>query len=964
MKIVKSFILPIVGVIITTLLLLSAPVEAASDTTPPSNGSIKINNDDTETSSISVTLTISATDDVGVTNMMISNNSSFKKDDGVTDSTWIGYATSSAWQLTRGDGDKTVYIKFKDAAGNESPAYSDTITLTEQFAQTGDTFVTCDIDGLETGKFFSSAAVTISGVTPGDGWAYYGVDIGIFKKPDNYDPDNPSAAQWEAMPETDPSNPEFQKRIVTTSTLIDITNFGDITKYDFSKVYAVGYRVLYQALDEDIDTIVEGPWKIAPIDPGGYFKPYQQLQGIAFNPDGGIFAGEVTVEISCSDSKGVKSTRYAWSNSNDPTAIPAGDWTTSADPAYAVTRKIGEGTWYLHVEMTNNDDVKKLANRKYEIIPKVSVSVRPDDGTMMLAGKNGQIKLLSGDGLIQGQEVWSAGAKNIYSTLAFSNGSTLFAGQDGNYAIRNSSGGWAVSSGTWTQGNQTSVKTLAPVYKRDGSGKFADEILMVGSQGKWQVINSSGSMPASLKGDTDLGEEMAAAGRQDGIIVMAGSDGKVKILKPNTAADGYILYKQEKWMLTGGDKEYQAANADSKHIYAVLTLPDKSLLFAGEEGKIQRRTYPGYWKDPMIWGPWDDGQKRDIITMTLLPNGDVLMVGRDGYFQVLKIADDYTLSLGTGSEDKGKYLPDVLTQVQSASPREDGRVAIVGSNWNVKLFKLDVVSNTELKSIGSTKVEVEATWEGKALRGGEIIWKETADTEWNSTPITNTTTTVTGLTLGTYDIKARALMLYPIYYMSDNIDAETIMPVEISKFTDRVTGANNWMNDTQAAQLNKYYPDSEVVCKVDIDPTGEAADPADIDGYEITMDANADNTANMAIEGLKVVRIDIGSTVIGDGRTAIYASNADKNPLTTDTVEFDITNATLNQLETRFGKTYPDKPGTELVTVYFKYNIKNGDTIPDSFKNKIKIKAISGGSSKDIEEENTIYMRKTKAQYM
>src|SRR3972149_1638875 len=78
---------------------------------------------DAYTSTAAVTLLLSATDDSGtVTQMRFSNDNS-------TWSTWEAYATSKAWTLTSGDGTKTVYVQFKDAVGNVSTTYSDTIIL-------------------------------------------------------------------------------------------------------------------------------------------------------------------------------------------------------------------------------------------------------------------------------------------------------------------------------------------------------------------------------------------------------------------------------------------------------------------------------------------------------------------------------------------------------------------------------------------------------------------------------------------------------------------------------------------------------------------------------------------------------------------------------------------------------------------------------------------------------------------
>lgn len=95
---------------------------AASDTTPPT-GSITINSGATATNSTTATLTLSATDNAGAVSQMQFSN------DGATYSAAEAFATSKTWTLATGDGAKTVYAKFKDAAGNWSVAVSDTIVL-------------------------------------------------------------------------------------------------------------------------------------------------------------------------------------------------------------------------------------------------------------------------------------------------------------------------------------------------------------------------------------------------------------------------------------------------------------------------------------------------------------------------------------------------------------------------------------------------------------------------------------------------------------------------------------------------------------------------------------------------------------------------------------------------------------------------------------------------------------------
>ncbi|MCX5847326.1 MAG: SBBP repeat-containing protein [Deltaproteobacteria bacterium] len=95
-----------------------------SDITSPSNGLITINSGATITGSISVALSLSANDAGGVTEMKISN-----EDANWNTVTAVPYSSSIAWNLMPGDGIRTVYVMFKDAAGNWSSVYSASITL-------------------------------------------------------------------------------------------------------------------------------------------------------------------------------------------------------------------------------------------------------------------------------------------------------------------------------------------------------------------------------------------------------------------------------------------------------------------------------------------------------------------------------------------------------------------------------------------------------------------------------------------------------------------------------------------------------------------------------------------------------------------------------------------------------------------------------------------------------------------
>ena len=71
---------------------------------------------------VPVELVLSATDDMsGVSEMAISNDISF------ADTQWEAYTTKKDWWVTE-TGTTSVYVKFRDRAGNQSTVYSDTIT--------------------------------------------------------------------------------------------------------------------------------------------------------------------------------------------------------------------------------------------------------------------------------------------------------------------------------------------------------------------------------------------------------------------------------------------------------------------------------------------------------------------------------------------------------------------------------------------------------------------------------------------------------------------------------------------------------------------------------------------------------------------------------------------------------------------------------------------------------------------
>lgn len=86
----------------------------------PSNTGITINSGNSETTSRSVVLALSANN---ATNMMLSHSIGF------ADASWETYAVSRSWTLTAGDGEKRVYVKYRSSTGQESSTISDIITL-------------------------------------------------------------------------------------------------------------------------------------------------------------------------------------------------------------------------------------------------------------------------------------------------------------------------------------------------------------------------------------------------------------------------------------------------------------------------------------------------------------------------------------------------------------------------------------------------------------------------------------------------------------------------------------------------------------------------------------------------------------------------------------------------------------------------------------------------------------------
>jgi hypothetical protein len=108
-----------------TMTPIATPTPTATPSLPPLAESLSINGDALTTTSVAVLLTVSGSDPDGNTQSM---GMSFSND-GTTWGDWQPYATTASWQLSSGDGFKTVYGRFKDQDGNISGLISDTIEL-------------------------------------------------------------------------------------------------------------------------------------------------------------------------------------------------------------------------------------------------------------------------------------------------------------------------------------------------------------------------------------------------------------------------------------------------------------------------------------------------------------------------------------------------------------------------------------------------------------------------------------------------------------------------------------------------------------------------------------------------------------------------------------------------------------------------------------------------------------------
>ena len=162
--------------------------EEPADTTAPTSSSFSINSGESTTSSRIVTLSLSATDDVGVVAYWLSSSY-----DGSSGTGWVdvtaaaAYSATVSYTLTTTTSDyETVYVWFKDAAENTShttynsydsiyyspsPPTSPSITINGGAASTDNSSVTLSLSALDdvgvVGYYLSTTSSTPTATASG-----------------------------------------------------------------------------------------------------------------------------------------------------------------------------------------------------------------------------------------------------------------------------------------------------------------------------------------------------------------------------------------------------------------------------------------------------------------------------------------------------------------------------------------------------------------------------------------------------------------------------------------------------------------------------------------------------------------------------------------------------------------------------------------------------------------------------
>ncbi|MDD5221106.1 MAG: fibronectin type III domain-containing protein, partial [Candidatus Pacebacteria bacterium] len=131
--------------------VVGTPTGGGSGMNINANATTTVYGDD-KAKDIAVTLNLSATDNTDLY-FMASNDGVFDTEE------WQAYATSASWNLNaycaeqENGCEKTVYLKFKDAHGNETSTYNDTVTLDNNAPAVPSHMYIQDVSNIETGEY-------------------------------------------------------------------------------------------------------------------------------------------------------------------------------------------------------------------------------------------------------------------------------------------------------------------------------------------------------------------------------------------------------------------------------------------------------------------------------------------------------------------------------------------------------------------------------------------------------------------------------------------------------------------------------------------------------------------------------------------------------------------------------------------------------------------------------------------
>jgi hypothetical protein len=271
------------------------------DTIAPT-GSISIENDDQYTNSQQVLVVLPSSDPggSGVTDYSLSL-------DGETWGPWQSSPSTNTTSISSGDGEKTVYVKYRDQAQLESIPYSDTIILDETKPETVELSSPTNaqiIVDFTPQMSWSSASDTTSGV------AGYVLEYDKVNSFDSSDYSQTSTQTISYSPVSDISYGTWYWRVKSIDNAGNVGDWSDIWSFTIAEPYSITVeayceveittKVVTFSLNESdydstitLDNLQLSQDLVAPRTDGGLFHGFKE-----WKKDGAFFSNEHTIEVS------------------------------------------------------------------------------------------------------------------------------------------------------------------------------------------------------------------------------------------------------------------------------------------------------------------------------------------------------------------------------------------------------------------------------------------------------------------------------------------------------------------------------------------------------------------------------------------------------------------------------------------------------------------------------------------